>query len=237
LQTVSVFFLGPAADLAGARQTKLSVQESGTVADVRELLRSQFPDLGKLLAHIRIAVNQQIVEDDHRVADGDEIALIPPVSGGEDDRTIWVDLLADPIAREKVHEFVCGDETLGGVVTFEGVTRAENDEEHGQLIRLDYEAYGSMAIRVLRDLANSAQDRFGAQRVAILHRTGSVPPGDPSVIISVATAHRAEAFDACRWLIDTLKTEVPIWKKDVFEDGFTRWVDPTDTQSAGTEEG
>ncbi len=139
---------------------------------------------------------------------------------------VWVDLLSGPIPISRVREFVGGDPALGGIVVFEGVTRAEADPQHGALQRLDYEAYDAMARGRLEGIAKQAVDRFGAKRVAIVHRLGSVRPGETSVVIAVACGHRAEAFDACRWLIDTLKRDVPIWKKDVFEDGFVRWVEP-----------
>ena len=113
---------------------------------------------------------------------------------------------------------------------FEGATRAESDPAHGRLVRLDYEAHPSMARREMERLATQASQRFGAKRAVILHRTGPVPPGEASVLIAAACAHRAEAFDACRWIIDTLKKDVPIWKKDVFEDGFVRWVEPRNAE-------
>ena len=138
---------------------------------------------------------------------------------------VWVELVRGPISVAQVCEFVSGDPSLGGTVTFEGSTRAESDPQHGPLVRLDYEAYKSMARRQLEHLAHEAVDRFGAGKIAVVHRLGSVPVGEASVMIAVACGHRAEAFEACRWLIDTLKKDVPIWKKDVFEDGFVKWAE------------
>ena len=122
--------------------------------------------------------------------------------------------------------FVTGDAALGGIVTFYGATRGECDEQHGELIRLEYEAYGAMAMKQMVELSKVAEGKWGVERIVMLHRLGPVSVGEVSVAIAVATRHRAEAFDACRWLIDSLKRDVPIWKKDVFADGFTRWVDP-----------
>ncbi len=139
----------------------------------------------------------------------------------------WVELVGDTLPAERIREFVSGDARLGGIVSFSGVTRADDDPAHGKLIRLEYEAHPSMALGQMRRLAETAASRWEVGRMALVHRLGAVLPGEASVIIAVACAHRAEAFDACRWLIDKLKQDVPIWKKDVFEDGFVRWVDPS----------
>jgi molybdopterin synthase catalytic subunit len=145
--------------------------------------------------------------------------------------TSWIELITGPIDAGQVRGFVTGDPGLGGIVFFEGVTRGETDPQHGCLVRLEYEAHPSMARREMERLAAEVSRRFGTERVVIVHRTGSVPPGETSVLIAVACGHRAEAFDACRWIIDTLKKDVPIWKKDVFEDGFVRWVDPAQSDA------
>ena len=140
--------------------------------------------------------------------------------------SVWVELVTGPIPAPRLREFVVGDPSFGGIVTFEGTTRAESDVAHGPLVRLYYEAYDAMAKLQLERLAHEAVGRFVAGKVAIVHRLGSVPVGEASVMIAVACGHRAEAFAACRWLIDALKKDVPIWKKDVFGDGFVRWGEP-----------
>ena len=140
--------------------------------------------------------------------------------------TLWIELCDGPLPWERLHTFIGSDSTAGGVVTFVGVTRSEHDAQHGALARLEYEAYMEMARQQMRELSRHAQQRWKAGRVAMLHRLGPVGVGEASVAIAVACPHRAESFEACRWLIDALKRDVPIWKKDVFADGFTRWVDP-----------
>ncbi|MGB2987618.1 MAG: molybdenum cofactor biosynthesis protein MoaE [Phycisphaerae bacterium] len=142
------------------------------------------------------------------------------------DQRILVELVNEPIRVDRVLGFVTGDPTLGAIVTFEGATRRDEDPKHGPIVRLDYEAYEGMARRQLERLAVAAKKRWSAGRVTIVHRLGAVLPGEVSVMIAVACGHRTESFEACRWLIDTLKKEVPIWKKDVFEDGHVRWVQP-----------
>jgi molybdopterin synthase catalytic subunit len=114
----------------------------------------------------------------------------------------------------------------GGIALFLGTTRDEAHPDGRRLVALDYEAYGPMALKRMRELAAAARERWPVARLALLHRTGRVPLAQPSVLIAVSTPHRAEAFEACRWLIDALKADVPIWKKEVWDDGSGTWVHP-----------
>ena len=117
------------------------------------------------------------------------------------------------------------DAAAGGVAVFLGTTRAETRGDGRALVALDYEAYPEMAERQLRDLAARARERWPVVKLALLHRTGRVPLGEASVLIAVSTPHRAAAFECCRWLIDTLKAEVAVWKQEVWADGGTSWVE------------
>jgi len=137
----------------------------------------------------------------------------------EDD---WIELHAEPVAIEQVVSFVSSG-LAGGIGVFLGTTRAEADPAGRRLVALDYEAYREMAASQLRDLAARARERWPITRLAVLHRVGRVEVGRPSVVIAVATPHRAEAFAACRWLIDTLKAEAAIWKKEIWDDGGETW--------------
>lgn len=225
--TIKLLFLGPARDLAHADESLIELMDGSTVADLRRELAKRHADLARALPTCRFAVNEEFAQDDRALSSGDEVALIPPVSGGTEGADVWTDLVSGPIPVDRVRRFITGDAMLGGIVTFEGVTRADVDADHGCVQRLEYEAYEPMASKRLEFLARQARTRWSLGRVAVVHRIGAVPPAEASVMIAVAGSHRAEAFEACRWLIDTLKEEVPIWKKDVFEDGSTRWVDPT----------
>ena len=148
------------------------------------------------------------------------------------DRAVFVDIVTGPIDVCAVRSHVIGRDALGGICTFEGATRADSDADHGRIVRLEYEAYEDMARAQMQRLGDQALDKWGPARIAMVHRIGPVPPSDMSVMIVVACGHRAEAFSACRWLIDMLKRDVPIWKRDVYEDGFERWVDPTKQQQS-----
>ncbi len=223
---LEILFLGPASDLAGRDRTTIDVSEGATIADVRRVLAHQHVGLGRALSSIRFAVNEAFATDETPLQDGDEVALIPPVSGGSGESDVLVDIVTEPIDVERVRSSVMGDPKQGAIVTFEGATRQEDDPDHGRLLRLNYEAYESMASKQLETIALEAKRRWSTGRVAIVHRIGVVPPAETSVMIAVACGHRAEGFEACRWLIDTLKKDVPIWKKDEFEDGHVRWVHP-----------
>jgi len=137
----------------------------------------------------------------------------------------WIQLLSEPIAVGPVVEFVT-DAAAGGIAVFLGTTRAESSAGAEPLAALEYEAYEDMALRQLHDLAARARAQWPILRLCILHRTGRVAVGEPSVVIAVSTPHRAEAFAASRWIIDTLKTEAAIWKKEIWADGSGSWVHP-----------
>jgi len=225
---IRIIFLGPSREVAGMGETELSVPSGTTVAGLAPAMAEAIPSLKAYLPTVRLAVNEAFVSDEHVIQAGDEIAIIPPVSGGQGDPRVSVEVAPGPISEQRVFDFVGGDPELGGICTFIGCTRREQSAGHGALMHLEYEAYEGMAVKQLEQLAAKALERFGAGKVALAHRIGIVPVGARSVVIAVACPHRNEAFAACRWLIDTLKEEVPIWKQGVFEDGFVAWVEPSD---------
>lgn len=222
---IRVLFFGPAGALAGVRDALVDLPDGATAGDLRANLIANHPRLAPALSTMRLAINHSFASDTQVLGAGDEAAVIPPVSGGAPEHDLLIELTQAPIDAERLRAFVTGDPALGGIVTFEGATRAETHPEHGPLDHLHYEAYEEMALRQLTQLAESARTRWSAGRIAIVHRLGVVPPGEASVHIAVACGHRAEAFAAARWIIDTLKQDVPIWKKDVYADGSTRWVE------------
>lgn len=137
----------------------------------------------------------------------------------------WIALSSEALDGGPAATFVA-DARAGGIAVFLGTTRAEANDRGQPLAALDYEAYREMAHSQLEGLAQRARQRWPVLKIVLLHRIGRVPVGEPSVVIAVSTPHRAEAFDACRWLIDTLKAEVAIWKKEIWEDGTASWVNP-----------
>ena len=136
----------------------------------------------------------------------------------------WVELHDAPLDVAAAVAFV-GTPAAGGIGVFLGTTRDESHPDGRRLVALDYEAYAPMAVKQRRALAAAARERWPVVRLAMLHRTGRVALAEPSVVIAVSTPHRAESFEACRWLIDTLKVDVPVWKREVWDDGSGSWVE------------
>jgi MoaE-MoaD fusion protein len=194
------------------------VPDGALVRDVLAHYALQSPRIKEALASLAVAVNQQYAVAETGLKSDDEVALLPPVSGGSGGR---VSIVRAPIDTAGVLARIKHSED-GAAVVFEGVVR---DQTRGRkTLYLDYEAYEEMALRQMEGLAEQAGKQFPIREVALVHRLGRLEIGETSVLIVVASAHRAAAFDACRWLIDTLKRTVPIWKKEYFEDGAV-WAD------------
>lgn len=138
----------------------------------------------------------------------------------------WIALTPEPLSTAAASDFVTAPEA-GGIAVFLGTTRGENSPTNVPLAALDYEAYDQMALAQMRQLAADARAKWPICKLALLHRTGRVAVGEPSVIIAVSTPHRGAAFEACRWLIDTLKAHVAVWKKECWADGSVSWVEGT----------
>jgi molybdopterin synthase catalytic subunit len=220
--TVQVRFFAAAADAAGAREAEFQLHGQPTLQNLVGLIEAKHERLQGYCGRLAYAVNQEYANNDIILQDGDEVAVIPPVSGGaENDR---IELTADPIDPAEVTQWVCGDPANGGIDLFLGVTRSEEHPENGDLERLDYYAYEEMALKELHRLAVEARGRWPVGRLAIIHRTGQVGLGEPSVAVVVACPHRAESFEACRFLIDELKKTAPIWKQEVWRSKETSWA-------------
>ena len=224
---VRVLLFGSLREAAGAKELSVALPERARVVSLRELLVASQPAFEKLAGRLRVAVNREFASDDALLADGDEVAFLPPVSGGSSRQANTGDDLARctiserPLDAAAVAARVAGADA-GGVVSFIGAVR---DRARGRAIRhLEYEAYPAMALVEMERICDAAAQRWPAARVAIAHRVGHLEIGDLAVVVVAAAAHRAEAFEACRFAIDTLKGTVPIWKKEVATDG-EYWVD------------
>jgi molybdopterin synthase catalytic subunit len=196
-----------------------------TVDDLWRTLCEQHSVLAPYDGAIAIAVNQCFATSSTLLAEGDEVALLPPVSGGLPEPVLPISSAHARLQRERIDPELLAEiknPEDGAVCLFDGIVR--NHSRNRRTIYLEYEAYPAMALAGMEKLALDALARFPVRDVRIVHRVGRLEIGETSVLIAVASAHRAAAFDACRWIIDTLKKTVPVWKKEFFEDGAT-WAD------------
>ncbi len=218
---IRVLFFGVLRDRLARAEQVLELGASATADTVLEHYRESVP-LAGLWSTVAVAVNQQYAGPDTLLADGDEVALLPPVSGGCEAaaaRRAW--LTREPIDPARIVDQIKAGED-GAVVVFDGIVR--NNTRGRQTLFLDYEGYEAMALTQMETLASEALGRFAVREVLMAHRLGRLEVGESSVLVVVAAAHRGVAFDACRWLIDTLKKTVPIWKREHFVDGAV-WAD------------
>jgi len=230
---VRVLYLGMLKEMAGREKEIVQLSDDSRLSDLYAQLQQRIPELNELRGGIALAVNYEYSDGQTILRDNDEVALIPPVSGGtvkEEPSTSDAPLplisehariVLEPIQTAPILAAIKRPED-GAVAIFDGIVR---DNSRGRrTLYLDYTAYERMALGQMEQLARQALSRFAIRDVRIMHRLGRLRIGETSVYIAVAAAHRAAAFEACRWLIDTLKTTVPIWKKEYFQDGAV-WAD------------
>ena len=205
----------------GRDEDVVQLADGARVRDAIAALAARHAAVDRLRGRFRVAVNQEFSDEDRALADGDELALIPPVAGGGDPPAArHVQLLATPLSLDRCIAAVAGA-GMGGIVTFTGMVRRDS---HGAVIdHLEYEAYGAMAVQEMTRLCDEIEAEVAGVRLAVEHRVGRLEVGEVAVVIAAEAPHRAEAFTACRALIDRLKQLVPIWKKEVGEDG-AEWV-------------
>ena len=236
---IQVKFFALARDLAGTAQATMDLPEGATVGQAWDEIIANYPGLARYREEFLVAVNRRFAEADRRLAEGDEVAIIPPVSGGEiaSERRRILELRAAPF-EPGILEALAGrlaTEGDGAVVAFLGRTRvspgtpapgqeAEAARHAGRrVLGLEYETHEAMALAVLEAIADEVAERFGVERLAIVHRVGSVPLGEPSVAVVAVAAHRDAAFAAARYAIDETKARAPIWKAEHFADGHV-WI-------------
>lgn len=217
LVKVDVRYFAMIREIVGTPAQRRQLAAGATAGDLFDALVREYPRLERLRPITMLMVNQAYVEREHVLADGDEVALIPPVSGGEGRR---FRIQAEPL-DPRATEALVAHGGAGAIVTFIGTVR-----DHGRgkpVVRLDYESYAPAAERMLAQIGDEISQRWGISDVAIAHRTGSLAIGEISVVISVASAHRDAAFEASRYAIERIKEIVPIWKKEHYADGVA-WL-------------
>ena len=225
--TVRMLFFAHLQDVAGRHELLLSLPDGATVETAADILAQRSPGFAGLLTQARVAVNAEFAEASTVLQEGDEVAWMPPMSGG----AFEVPLLTEtPITLTELSRAVEGP-GYGAIVTFAGNVR---DNARGRtVLYLEYEGYAPLAEKQLRQLMADAETRWEV-KCAVQHRLGRLEIGECSVGVAVAAAHRGEAFEACRWLMDMLKETVPIWKREFFEGG-DHWVEGPNTVGVAVE--
>jgi len=228
---IRVLFFGQLKDVAGCATESVALAEGATLADLLAHYEKKVPRLKDFLPSTALSLNQEYASPAARLKDNDEVALLPPVSGGSAGETParlggagrrrYVEIVREKIEPHRIVPALEKPED-GAIVMFDGIVRGHSRGR--RTLYLDYEAYEEMALKQMRALAEDALERFDVRDVALVHRLGRLEIGESSVFIAVFSEHRAPAFEACRFLIDTLKRTVPIWKKEYFEDGAV-WAD------------
>jgi len=215
---IRVLYFGMLKEAAGKSEQNVELRAGSRVSDLMIVIHALDPGIRKFEKIIAISVNQEFAKLDHILTDGDEVGLLPPVSGGKSHR---VSIQLEPIDQAKILREIKMPQD-GAVSLFDGIVR--NNSRGRQTQYLLYEAYEVMALKQMEELAAKAIKQFKVRDIRIVHRLGRLEVSETSILIAVASAHRAQAMDACRWLIDTVKKTVPIWKKEFFADGAV-WVD------------
>jgi len=224
LMQIRILFFGALKELIGRSEETIDLPEGARVNDALIRFADRHAQFDAIRPSLAVSVNQEYAGIDRVLVAGDEVAFLPPVSGGAPKPAVLrgeVQIVRDAISTPTILERLKRPED-GAAVVFEGVVR--NHTRNRATLYLDYEAYEPMAVNQMKALAEQAHVRFGVAGISIVHRIGRLEIGETSVLIVVASPHRGAAFEACRWIIDTLKRTVPIWKKEYFEDGAV-WAD------------
>jgi len=229
---ITALLFGQAREWAGAAAMDVELVSPATVERAFAILKSKHPKLAEIERSLLFAVNEEYATLSHPLSDGDHLAVLPPVSGGETGSTDIFEITREPIdiagLRARLLE---GDS--GAVVIFDGVAR--NNTKGRPTLYLEYEGYEPMALRTMEQIGREAHERWAINRVGIIHRLGRIEISESSVVIVVTSAHRKVAFEACQYAIDRLKKIVPIWKKEFFEDGAV-WVENIEPSSGDVSE-
>jgi molybdopterin synthase catalytic subunit len=226
---VKLLFFATLKDIVGVRQLQVDMPAGATVGDLLTHLEAAYPRMKDYRPVVLTAVNEEYVDQRTPIRDGDEVAIFPPVSGGEVQSEALIisrpgeiyQITRDPINAQKIaRQMLRGED--GAICVFEGVVR--NNSKRKRTLYLVYEAYETMTLKKLEEIGIFVRQAWEIDGIAMIHRLGHLDIGETSVAVIITSAHRRPAFDACHYAIDKLKKVVPIWKKEFFEDGEV-WVE------------
>jgi len=226
---VKLLFFATLKDIVGSRQLQVDLPAGATVADLLTHLEARYPRLKDYRPVVLTAINEDYVDHRAHIHNGDEVAIFPPVSGGEVQSEASLirrpgeiyQITRDRIDAQKIaRQMLRGED--GAICVFEGVAR--NNSKGKRTLHLVYDAYETMALKKLEEIGVFVRQAWEIDGVALIHRLGHLDIGETSVAVIITSAHRRPAFDACHYAIDKLKKVVPIWKKEFFEDGEV-WVE------------
>ena len=221
IDAMIIRYWAAARELAGQAKEELTLSATIAEPELRKVISTRHPGLADYLARMKLAVNGEISNGDQEIKPDDEIDVLPPVAGGSSERVMLLEIRDAPLSIDEVYQAVAHP-SAGGVAIFTGVVR---DHADGSAVgRLDYEAHPTLADQEMRRVMESVTRDFPSARVAAVHRVGELAVGDLAVVVAASSAHRAEAFAACRATIDRVKETVPIWKKEWSPEGAAHWV-------------
>jgi molybdopterin synthase catalytic subunit len=215
---VNVRLFASLREMIGERDITMDLPDGATVGQLRDQLADRYPIVRAFLPTLVCAVGEEYVPVEHVLREGDFVAVIPPVSGGS--RPLFV-VTADPLDPAALAESVRRDDA-GAIALFYGIVRNENLGRRVQY--LEYDAYPEMAIKKMKEVAAEVRAKFPIAEVGAMHRTGRLEIGETSLLVAVSSGHRKEAFEACHYAVDRIKQIVPVWKKEVWEDG-SEWIE------------
>ena len=231
MMRINVLFFGMLKDIVGQTEDHVILEEGASIGQLYEIYSARLPRLAKHSSSILFSRNREFADRSELLQEGDEVAFLPPVSGGAPGRAEDSEGCSEPetvhrLTREPIDSRALVEELKrgkdGAVVVFEGIVR--NHSRDRATLYLEYESYEPMALEKMREITAEVKRDFPVDRVGIVHRLGRLEIGEASVVIVVTSGHRREAFEACRYTIDRLKRIVPIWKKEFFADGAV-WVE------------
>lgn len=226
---VELLYFASIREMIGKSSETVPCPDSSSLDNLKGLLLERYPALSGVIHHARWAVNEDFEDMDFVLSDGDRVAMIMPVSGGSEPEIgppeiLIAELTHDTINTQELINRV-SDPRCGAVCLFLGTVREFTGSQ--QTNELIYEAYPEMALNQLRKILSDACQKWPIPRLGVIHRLGKLGLGETSIAVAVSTPHRVESFAACQWIMDTIKQDVPIWKKENFSNGTAQWVHPS----------